>query len=152
MTPMTVSREQVLTAIDAAFAAHPRPQQFIRGSCRCDECLEHEALMQTLDRDRLPLEPLNSPAWDPLCFAANEALAWLLPGLVRLLLDHTDDYLQQFVFHIGQPERLDYWSPAQARALQLLLDYLLLNAIDAIERNLVINDVGNVYGRLDQRR
>jgi len=144
-----MTREQILTGIDTACAAHARPLRFIRGSCSCDECLEHEALMQSLDRDRLPLAPLNSPAWDPICFASNDALAWLLPGLVRLLLDHADDYVQQFVFHIEQTERMEFWSPQQARALRTVLDYLVVHHSTALENNLTADDLFRAREQLE---
>lgn len=99
-------REKVLSEIWEAFGHYSRPETFIRGTCSCDECMEHEDNMQRFDRGNLSLEQLNNPAWDPICFASNEAFAYFMPGLVKLLLNHTDDYTQQFIFHVEQPERL----------------------------------------------
>ena len=55
----------------------------------------------------LPLDKLNNPGWDPICFASNQAFFYFMPGLVRLTLKHADDYIQQFLFQIEQRERID---------------------------------------------
>ena len=114
---------------------------FIRETCSCEECLEHEAEMQAFDPDNLPLEKLDNPGWDPICFASNAAFAYLMPGLVRLVLDHADDYVQQFLFHVDQAERLDALSPAQALALARVLDYLALQEGEAVDNNLVADEL-----------
>jgi hypothetical protein len=123
---------------------------FIRGTCSCEECLEHEAVMQTFIPDDLPLDKLNSPAWDPICFASNDALAYLLPGLVKLVLDHADEYASQFIFHLSQPERLESFSPQQAQALVQVLDYLVAHEAHALDANLVVDELLNTRETLDQ--
>lgn len=143
-------KEQILAVIQDAFQI-PRPQSFIRGTCCCDECLEHEAVMQTFDSEDLPLDKLNRPAWDPICFASNEAFFYLLPGLARLVVDHLDEYAAQFVFHLQQPERLDALSPWQAQRLVQLFDYLLNQEAVTLEKIRIVDDLFSVRDWLEQK-
>jgi len=135
-----MTKDQVISSVRLAFD-NRRPAMFIRGTCSCDECLEHEADMRSFPPDLLPLEKMNNPGWDPICFASNEAIAYLMPGLVRLALDHPDDYVQQFIFHISQPERLDAFSGDQARALVHVLDFLVLHETEALNGSVVADDL-----------
>ena len=133
-----------------AFGYFQRPDTFIRGTCSCDECLEHEADMQKFEPANLPLEQLNNPGWDPICFASNEAFAYLMPGLVKLLLNHTRDYVQQFIFHIEQPERLASFTLEQASALMHVLDFLILHRAKTLEENFVADDLYRARESLEQ--
>ncbi len=112
--------------------------------------MEHEAQMQAFRPDELLLEDLDNPGWDPLCFASNEAMAYFMPGLVRVVLTNTADYIQQFVFHIGQPERLSGFSPRQARALIGALDLLLLHEVEAVENNLAVDELFRTRDKLGE--
>lgn len=136
---MTIA--QITSVIDSAFGKCQRPEIFIRGTCCCEECMEHEAAMQQFDVHDLPLGKLNNPGWDPICFASNTAFNYLMPGLVHLLLEHTDSYLSQFIFHISQPERYDAFTTEQSRALLLLMEYLVEHATKELEDNLVSCEV-----------
>ncbi|MFW2367780.1 MAG: hypothetical protein ACN4GW_15290 [Desulforhopalus sp.] len=106
--------------------------------------------MQTFDPDDLPLDQLNNPGWDPICFASNEAFAYFLPGLVQLVLDHPVDYVQQFAFHCEQPERLSILNPEQAQALIYVIDFLVLNEAKALEKNLVVDELYTTREKLEQ--
>jgi hypothetical protein len=136
-----MTKEQVISEIDKAFGGIGRPEMFIRGTCRCEECLEHEAEMQAFNPGDLDPDKLDNPGWDPICFASNRALGYLMPGLVRLVLDHTERYVDQFVFHVEQPERLAAFSPRQARALICVLDFLVLNEAGALDGGFVADAV-----------
>ena len=114
---------------------------FIRGTCSCDECMEHEVVMQKFNSVDLPLDQLNNPGWDPICFASNDAFAFLMPGLVKLVLDHTDDYVQQFIFHVEQPDRLAALTPEQAQTLTHVLDFLVLHKAKELDDNFVVDDL-----------
>lgn len=113
--------------------------------------MEHEAEMQSLAADGLPLEKLNNPGWDPLCFASNEALAYFMPGLARLVLEHADEYVQQFLFHVAQPERCEAYTPGQAVALLHLLDYLVLQEAGALDHNLAVDALMMTREKLKRR-
>ncbi len=146
-----MTREQIMSEVQEAFGHLQRPDMFIRGTCGCGECLEHEAEMQTFTPDNLPLDKLDNPGWDPICFASNEAFAYFMPGLVKLVLDHADDYIQQFIFHAEQPERLAALTPGQARALIYVLDFLVLHESRALENNLVVDELNRTRDKLEQR-
>ena len=145
-----MKRPEVVRKIDAAFAGTARPENFIRGTCKCDECLEHEQTMKSLNHRDLPLAPLNNPAWDPICFASNHAFSYFMPGLVRLIYTHPGEYMQQFLFHLELPERIASLSKVQARALRDVLDILILEEIDAVEENQAGDDIFRLRETLDQ--
>jgi len=142
-------KEHILTAIQDAFQI-PRPQSFIRGTCHCEECLEHEAVMQAFESEDMSLDKLNSPSWDPVCFASNEAFHYLLPGLARLALNYPDAYVAQFLFHLQQPERLDSLSPRRAQALLPLLDYLVDQESASLENSRLVDDLFRVREWLEE--
>ncbi len=145
-----MTRDQILSEVQKAFRTVRRPDRFIRGTCSCEECLEHEAEMQAFVPDNLPLDRLDNPGWDPICFASNEAFAYFIPGLVTLVFDHTDDYVQQFIFHVEQPERLASFSPGQALCMLRVLDFLILNETNALDDNLVVDEVIRTREKLGQ--
>jgi len=143
-------RNKVISEVREAFGHFRRPDTFIRGTCSCDECMEHEDTMQGFDPINLPLEQLNNPGWDPICFASNEAFAYFMPGLVKLLLNHTDEYIQQFIFHVEQSDRLAVLTSEQARALMHVLDFLVIHRVKALEENLVVDDLYRARDYLEQ--
>ena len=143
-------RFYIISEVREAFGYIGRPATFIRNTCSCDECMEHEGDMQQFDPNDLPLEQLNKPGWDPICFASNEAFMYFMPGLVKLLLNHTDDYVQQFIFHVEQPDRLNALTPEQAQALTHVLDFLVTHRAMALEDNLVVDDLNRARKRLEQ--
>jgi len=104
--------------------------------------------MQTFNPDDLPLDRLNNPGWDPICFASNEAFGYFMPGLVKLVLDHTNDYIQQFIFHSEQPERLAALTTEQAQALSHILEFLVLHEVKALDNNLAVDDVNRTREKL----
>ena len=134
-------RSKLISDAKQAFRHFGRPDVFIRGTCCCEECVEHEGDMQIFKPDDLPLEQLNNPGWDPICFASNEAFGYFMPGLIKLLLNHTDEYIQQFIFHVEQPDRLSAFTLEQAHALILVLDFLVLHRTTALENNYVVDDL-----------
>jgi hypothetical protein len=147
-----MTRDDIISGVRNAFANIPRPGMFIRGTCKCEECLEHERTMQSFTPDALPLEKLDNPGWDPICFASDEAFGYLMLGLVRLALSHTDHYIQQFLFHLDHPERVGSFTPSQAGALIRVLDFLVLNEAEALDNNLVVDELYRTRERLEQCR
>jgi hypothetical protein len=140
--------EEIITEMQRAFSDVPRPTMFLRGTCSCEECMEHEETMQALPQHDLPFDKLENPGWDPICFASDQAYAWLLPGLVRLVLEHTDDYVSQFMIHLDNTDRLALLTPVQARALLRVLDFLTLEHAEALDNNLVVDEVLRIRERL----
>ncbi len=62
-------------------------------------------------------------------------MQYLMPGLVRLVLEHSDEYVDQFLFHLGQSYRLAALTPAQASALKNVLETLALEEPEAVYNN-----------------
>ena len=145
-----MTRNHILSLIQNSFDKPRPPNMFIRGTCICDECMEHEAVMQTLNPVDLPLDQLNNPGWDPICFASNEAFAYLMPGLVKLVLDHTYDYVQQFIFHVEQSDRLDVLTPEQAQTLTYVLDFLVLHNAKELDDNFAVDDLFSTREQLEK--
>ena len=79
---MTVS---VTATIDREFAGD-RPVVFTRDPVQCPECSEHEATRSRITPLTISLTEVGNPGWDPLCFAANDAFRYFMPGLARLAL------------------------------------------------------------------
>lgn len=118
-----MTRNEVLAAIDAAFGEEPRPAHFVREPNHCEECADHEAVLQATTRDTIGLDAVGNPGWDPLCYVTDAAFRHLVPGLSRLALEGGEDYyLDQFLFHL-ESGRADGFSPDQARAVATLLDH-----------------------------
>jgi hypothetical protein len=145
-----MTKDKIIAQVDQSFGILQRPRTFIRGTCSCDECMEHEETMQSFALPHLPLDKLGSPSWDPLCFASDNAFAYLIPGLVRLVLNHTENYVSQFLFHLDSPDRVVVLSKEQRRTLLLALDYLFMNETKALDNNMVIDDFIRVREKLEQ--
>ena len=143
-----MTRNEAISEVQNAFADATRPEIFIRGTCRCDECLEHDDDMQSFSPEDLPIQKLGNPGWDPICFASNQAFAYLATGLAKLVLEHPDEYIQQFLFHVEQPERLEYYTPSQAGALIKVLDIIVLEEAAAVDNNGAVDDLFRVRNEL----
>jgi len=93
----------LLSRIDAAFGAVPRPAHFTNHR-HCEECADHDGLLRARDRQTLSLADVGNPGWDPLCFITPEGLAYYFPTLARLALAEPDAlygwYADQFLFHL----------------------------------------------------
>ena len=88
--------------------------------------------MQSFPLDDMPLDELNNPGWDPICFATAAAFQYLVPGLSKLALYHATDYLSSFLFHLNHSERIALFSRRQATALIRVLDFLALHEQESI--------------------
>ena len=143
-----MTRNEAISKVRNAFADAIRPKIFVRGTCRCDECQAHDKDMQSFSPEDLPIQKLCNPGWDPICFASNEAFAYLMTGLAKLVLEHPDEYIQQFLYHVEQSERLDYLMPPQAGALIKVLDILVLEEAAAVDNNGAVDDLFRVRNEL----
>jgi hypothetical protein len=112
--------------------------------------MEHEETMQSFALPHLPLDKLGYPSWDPICFASDDAFAYLMPGLIRLVLNHTENYVSQFLFHLDSPDRIAVLSKGQRRTLLHALDYMFMNETNALDNNMVIDDFIRVREKLEQ--
>ena len=144
-----MKKDEVMAEVQEAFSGIRRPAMFIRGTCRCEECLEHEQTMQSLPATDMPLDTLANPGWDPICFASDEAFAYLLPGLVRLVLEHPDGYIRQFLFHLENSDRIAGLDQQQRRSLRNVLDFLTLEHADVLDSNLAVDELNRTREMLE---
>jgi hypothetical protein len=100
-----------------AFANVPRPAELGRGTCRCEECAEHEQTLASHTPETITLAELGNPGWDPMCFANDAAFAWYMPAMVRFALT-TDLYIDQLCFHLALPSRADALTAEQTGAVR----------------------------------
>jgi len=145
-----LERAEIINAIDEAFSGEPRPAMFIRGTCSCEECTEHNETMSRLKLSAFPIDVLNNPGWDPICFASDAAFRYLMPGLALLVLNHPEDYIQQFLFHVEQPDRIACLSHSQAHAVVRLLDLLAVEASEAVGNNHAADALFRTRNQLEQ--
>lgn len=146
----TMKRDEILAAIDAAFREEPRPAHFVREPNHCEECADHEAVLQATSREAISLAEVGNPGWDPLCYVTDGAFRHLLPGLARLALGSGEDYyLDQFLFHL-ETGRINALNPAQAEAVAALLEYVRANMADEIEAEMNAAEFDRVMGLLSE--
>ena len=112
---------EALKNVREAFRDFARPEGlFIYGTCRCEECEEHNQTLSSHTPENITLEELGNPGWDPMCMASDAAFAYYLPGMVRLAFEDSY-YIYQLVFHLCLPSRLGNIGRAQAGALLIAL-------------------------------
>jgi hypothetical protein len=117
-----MDKQTVLDAIDKAFGHLPRPAVMGRNPDHCDECADHEAVMQAHTPETISLEEVGNPGWDPVCFITDEAFAYFMPGFARLTVD--DDYIYSLLFHLGKTNRIQAFNSEQRGAVAQLMKYV----------------------------
>ncbi len=145
-----MTRHELMGEVSSAFGGVPRPQAFIAGTCQCEECAEHGATMQAFSPDRIPLDKLNNPGWDPICFASDEAFLYLMPGLVALLLDHPEEYFDQFIFHAENAGRIAAMTASQRQALRHVLEFFALQQPHTVDSSDGANGLFRTQTMLEQ--
>lgn len=145
-----MTQSDVIKEVDNAFADVPRPPVFIRETCFCEECCEHNETMCRVNRMALPFEDFGHLASDPICFASEAAFQYLMPGLVRLVFDHPDDYVQQFAYNLQPPGRIECLTSAQQRTIASVLEILILEHTATLDDNMVTDDVFHLLAILEQ--
>lgn len=138
--PGSPADEAVLREVDGAFLPIGKPEHFTDFT-HCEECREHDDTLRARTRETLRREDLGHAGWDPLNFCDGEGIGYLFPTLARFALmpaawhDH-GWYGDQLLFHLtyaGADNKFLQWcSPAQRRAVSLLLSHLLDTRSDAI--------------------
>jgi hypothetical protein len=148
MIPMT--NDEALGRLRAAFAEVPRPGAFTRGTCCCAECAEHAETLAAHTPETMTLEAFGMAAWDPVCMASDEAFRFLLPGMARLALE-TDEYVDQLLFHLTVPGRLDGLDRAQREAVAGVLWLLARTRGDELAGTFAIHRLDEALRRLEGR-
>jgi hypothetical protein len=122
----------VLASVVAAFGDCPRPEHFTDFS-HCEECADHDELLQSRDRSTLSIADVGNPGWDPVGFCTPQGMAYYMPALARLSLDEPTDefgwYGSLLVFHLGpagnQRQFYEYCSLQQRASIALLLGHFI---------------------------
>ncbi len=142
-----MAREEAIERVRRAFQEVPRPSLFIRGTCFCSECVEHNDLLAAHTPDTITMRELGLPAWDPICAASDQAFAYYLPAMVRLALE--EDYEDQLLFHLNVPGRVDSLTREQALALLDALWVLADLKLEKLAKTLDIYRLEEAIGRLE---
>ncbi len=132
-----MDKDSILAAIDQAFGHLPRPDIMLNNPTHCDECMDHESVMQAVTPQTVSLKEIGNLGWDPICYVSDETFCYFMPGFVRLALEANPDdghyyYLSQFFFHLGHTDRIPAMNADQRRAVAQLMDYLSENLLDVI--------------------
>ena len=122
--------EVILRQVDEAFASAPRPEHFTDFG-HCDECLAHDRLLRSRDRETLQRTDLPEGN-DPMCFISPAGFAYYFPALARFAVWEaaaiTGPYAPQLLFHLwsGGPYNtfLAAFAPEQRRAVVEFLGYI----------------------------
>ena len=135
-----------LEEIKKMFAAESRPEAYTDYN-HCEECADHNETLKNYDRYALPLEELNNPGWDPICFVTPEAFRYLFPRLCELAYGEGNEYyLGQFLFHLEN--NVDLLTKAEKeKVYELLVDIYSKNS-DEIDANFDKSDIDRVSERL----
>lgn len=145
MTP-----DDVIAEVQKIFAGVPRPEAFIRGTCHCDECLEHDRTLAAHTPATITLKELGSPAWDPMCFANDDAFRYYMPALIRLAFED-EYYVDQLLFHLNCPGRVEAMTAPEAQAVQAALWALVENKGQTVLDNLNAQFIEQAIEKLEQR-
>lgn len=139
--PLSEADEEVLRAIDNAFAHVPKPEHFTN-YMHCDECEEHDNTLRGRTRETLRRQDLGNVGWDPISFTNPEGIGYLFPALARYALlpnawrDH-DWYACQLLLHLSKEYVnngfLAWCAPQRREAVYSLLEHLAATRLSGIE-------------------
>jgi hypothetical protein len=141
--------DSAIANVRNAFRDAPRPGEFIRGTCRCEECLEHNQTMASHTPDTISMKELGNPGWDPICFANDQAFAYYLPAMIRLAFGPAG-YACQLLFHLSIPERAESLTARQAAAVMEALRAVAEAQPDQFATGLDKSRLAEAMGRLGQ--
>jgi hypothetical protein len=127
---MKQAHQKLLDQAQQLFGDVPRPEYFTDHS-HCCECADHNNTLSAHTPETIGIDELGNMAWDPICFATEEAFLYYFPALVRLTLTGFGDsyYLDQLLFHVildgTRNRRWQSFSPEQRAYVVELLEYML---------------------------
>ncbi|MEO8609218.1 MAG: hypothetical protein ABI690_15110 [Chloroflexota bacterium] len=145
-----MDKNTILAAIDQAFGHIPRPEIMLREPTHCEECVDHETVMQAVTPQTVSLHEIGNPGWDPVCYVADETFGYFMPAFARLALDADNHYayLHQLFFHLGHTDRIAAFNTNQRQAVAQLMDYLSENLLDVMIANCLETDFDLVNANL----
>ena len=112
--------------------------------------MEHNETMKAHTREDITIHELGNAAWDPMCFASDEAFVYYLPAMFRLAFG-PDDYIDQLLFHLDSPGRLDALDRKQAQAVLKALWVLVEERGHEIQGTSADRQLESVIERLEER-
>lgn len=69
----------------------------------CEECAEQDETLRSGSVEKIGLEEVGNPGWDPMCFCSAEGLKYYFPALVRLSIETiTEEFFSiscSFIWH-----------------------------------------------------
>jgi hypothetical protein len=137
---MDNTAKQLLATAQHLFGNATRPQHFTNHT-HCCECAEHDETLNAHTPQTIGHDELGNMAWDPICFATEEAFLYYFPALVRLTLQGHGEtyYFDQFLFHVildgPRNKRWISFDLEQRLFVVKVLEYMLENRTEAINRN-----------------
>lgn len=138
--------KELLDQIREMFAADSRPEHFTDYT-HCEECADHNETLKKYDRYTIPLDELNNPGWDPVCFLKPEAFRYVFPRLCELAYGMNKEYyLDQFLFHLENNVNL-LTKAEKDKVYELLVDIYSGNSAE-IDANLDKPNIDRVSERL----
>ncbi|HEY3282710.1 MAG TPA: hypothetical protein VGN26_10585 [Armatimonadota bacterium] len=143
--------EAVGARLSEAFGSVPRPSVFVRESCWCCECQEHNETLAGHTPGTISLEQLGNAGWDPICFASDDAFLYYLPAMARLALE-SGCYWEHLLFHLSQPDRVAALNQAQAEAVLEALWLLVETRGEELSQAYPGCSAEDVMARLDSVR
>jgi hypothetical protein len=131
---------EIIADIESVFSSALKPEHFTNFT-HCEECAEHDELLQSKDRDNLHISDVNNPGWDPLSFCSPEGFAYFMPTLVKFALTESEPvfspYAGQLLFHLFSGAEYNrfyqYCSSAQRASIASLLSHLLQTRSGSLE-------------------
>jgi hypothetical protein len=81
--------DEIIAQVSAVFGAVPRPEHFTQHP-GCDECAEHDGVLQSHSRQTLSMAEVGSAAWNPITMCTPEAFRYWAPALIRICLEPED--------------------------------------------------------------
>ena len=132
---------QIIAAMTRAFELVGRPAHFTHHT-HCEECREHDELLQQRTLETLAIEDVGSQAWNPVTMCTPRAFAYWLPALARLALEpeleRWDWYGYILLFELRRDgRRNERWaccSPSQREAVTRLIEHLDATRSESISR------------------
>jgi len=132
--------QELIEKAQQLFNDIPRPAHFTN-YVHCCECAEHDESLQAHSPETIGYDELGNPAWDPICFATEDAFLYYFPALVRLALKGSEDayYFDQFLSHVildgPRNRRWLSFSAEQRQLVAEVLRYMLEHRTEDVDKN-----------------
>ncbi len=116
----------------------------------CEECAEHDELLQQRTHETLSYDDVGSAAWNPITMCQPDAFAYWLPALARIALAPPDDHWgwygeqlfgSQLCWDGPRNWRWAYCSPEQRMAVAALIEHVIDTRTGLIREYTIENQI-----------